>query len=117
MAQSPALPFSKVRLAHGLVFLSGEMAFAADGSLPAGITAQTALALERIAGTLATVGLGLTDVVQVGVHLVDEGDFPAFNMAYRQHFKDPLPVRTTVVARLLAPGALVEITVTAAQRG
>jgi len=52
----------------------------------------------------------------VAVHLVDEADFGAFNAEYRQHFKEPLPVRTTVVARLLAPGALLEVTVTAAQR-
>jgi 2-iminobutanoate/2-iminopropanoate deaminase len=111
------LPFSKVRLAAGLAFLSGEMAFAEDGSIPDGIAAQTALVLRRIAATLGSVGLGLDDVVQVAVHLVNEADFAAFNAEYRQHFKDPLPVRTTVVARLLAPGALLEVTVTAAQRG
>ena len=116
MAQAPALPFSKLRLSKGLAFLSGEMAFAEDGSLPEGIAAQTALVLKRIEGTLGTAGLGLDDVVQVAVHLVDEADFAAFNAEYRQHFKDPLPVRTTVVARLLAPGALIEVTVTAAQR-
>ena len=116
MAQAPVLPFSKLRLSKGLAFLSGEMAFAEDGSLPEGIAAQTALVLKRIEGTLGTAGLGLDDVVQVAVHLVDEADFAAFNAEYRQHFKDPLPVRTTVVARLLAPGALIEVTVTAAQR-
>jgi enamine deaminase RidA (YjgF/YER057c/UK114 family) len=112
---APALPFSKLRQARGLVFLSGEMPFAADGSIPEGIEAQTALVLQRIGATLATVGLGLDDVVQVAVHLVDGADFAAFNAAYRPHFRDPLPVRTTVVASLLAPGARLEVTVTAAQ--
>ena len=110
-----ALPFSKLRQARGLVFLSGEMPFAEDGSIPEGIEAQTALVLQRIGATLATVGLGLDDVVQVAVHLVDGADFAAFNAEYRQHFRDPLPVRTTVVASLLAPGARLEVTVTAAQ--
>ncbi|MBS0454599.1 MAG: RidA family protein [Proteobacteria bacterium] len=116
MAQAPALPFSKLRLAKGLAFLSGEMAFAEDGSIPEGIAAQTALVLKRIDDTLRTAGLGLDDVVQVAAHLVDEADFASFNAEYRKHFKDPLPVRTTVVARLLAPGALLEVTVVAAQR-
>ncbi|MEJ8852776.1 RidA family protein [Variovorax rhizosphaerae] len=116
MAQAPALPFSKIRLSRGLAFLSGEIAFAEDDSIPEGIAAQTALVLKRIANTLGTAGLDLDDVVQVAVHLVNETDFSAFNAEYRQHFKDPLPVRTTVVARLLAPGALLEVTVTAAQR-
>lgn len=116
MTQAPALPFSKLRLAKGLAFLSGEMPFAEDGSVPDGIGPQTALVLQRIGTTLATVGLGLDDVVQVAVHLVDGADFAAFNAEYRLHFRDPLPVRTTVVASLLAPGARLEVTVTAAQR-
>lgn len=110
------LPFSKLRLVQGLAFLSGEMPFAADGSIPDGITAQTELVLQRIADTLASAGLDLNDVVQVAVHLVNPADFGSFNEAYRRHFQDPLPVRTTVVASLLAPGALLEVTVTAAQR-
>jgi|SRR6478735_4763885 len=110
-----ALPFSKLRQARGLVFLSGEMPFADDGRIPEGIAAQTALVLRRVGATLATVGLGLDDVVQVAVHLVDGADFAAFNAEYRQHFRDPLPVRTTVVASLLAPGARLEVTVTAAR--
>lgn len=116
MTPTPALPFSKLRLAKGLAFLSGEMPFAEDGSIPDGIGPQTALVLQRIGATLATAGLGLDDVVQVAVHLVDGADFAAFNAEYRRHFQDPLPVRTTVVASLLAPGARLEITVTAAQR-
>jgi len=72
--------------------------------------------LQRIGATLGTVGLNLDDVVQVAVHLVDGADFAAFNAEYRKHFRDPLPVRTTVVASLLAPGARLEVTVTAAQR-
>ena len=116
MSQAPALPFSKLRLSKGLAFLSGEMPFDEDGTIPEGIAAQTALVLKRIRATLATVGLDLDDVVQVAVHLVDGADFAAFNEAYRPHFHDPLPVRTTVVASLLAPGARLEVTVTAAQR-
>ena len=115
-AAASTLPFSKLRLARGLAFLSGEMPFAEDGSVPEGIAAQTALVLQRIAATLGSAGLGLDDVVQVAVHLVDGADFAAFNAEYRKHFRDPLPVRTTVVAGLLATGARLEVTVTAAQR-
>ena len=43
---APALPFSKLRQARGLVFLSGEMPFAEDGSIPEGIEAQTALVTD-----------------------------------------------------------------------
>lgn len=109
------LPFSKIRQAQGLVFLSGELPLQADGQIPEGIAAQTHLVLERIAVTLQGVGLGLNDVVSVTVYLTDKTDFAAFNEAYRQHFQDPLPVRTTVCCDLVLPARL-EVTVVAAQR-
>lgn len=108
-----ALPFSKWRRAGGLVFLSGELPLAPDGTIPSGIDAQTRLTLERIRGTLSHIGLDLQDIVQVTVYLTDADDFAAFNAAYQPHFTAPYPVRTTVAAPLVLPGARVEITVVA----
>ena len=109
---TPALPFSKLRRVGDLVFLAGEMPFAEDGSIPDGIGPQTDLTLKRIALTLAGEGLSLNDVVSATVHLADRADFRAFNEAYRRHFTDPLPVRTTVQAVLMVD-ARIEITVIA----
>ncbi|RFP17877.1 RidA family protein [Duganella sp. BJB488] len=109
------LPFSKWRRAGGLVFLSGELPLGPEGAMPSGIEAQTHLTLQRIGATLAGLGLDLRDVVQATVHLTHAEDFSAFNVAYQQHFKAPYPVRTTVVAPLVLPGARVEITVVAAE--
>ncbi|MEF7617404.1 RidA family protein [Aquincola sp. MAHUQ-54] len=113
MTQASALPFSKTRTLGNLVFLSGELGIAPDGSVPAGIEAQTALALSRIEATLRTEGLALADVVSVTVHLVNADDFAAFNRVYADAFAEPRPVRTTVRADLVLPGALVELTVVA----
>jgi len=107
------LPFSKWRRAGGLVFLSGELPLGPDGAIPAGIGAQTRLTLERITGTLSGLGLDLPDIVQVTVHLTDAEDFAAFNAAYQAYFSAPYPVRTTVIAPLVLPGARIEITVLA----
>lgn len=108
-------PFSKWRRSGHLVFLSGELPLAANGSIPAGIEAQTHLTLERIAKTLASIDLDLDlqAAVQVTVYLTDANDFALFNAAYQQHFSAPYPVRTTVVAPLVLPGARIEITVLA----
>jgi len=111
----PALPFSKTRRAGGLMFLSGELPLAPDGSIPAGIGPQTDLALGRIAATLASQGLSLADVISCTVYLADKADFPAFNAAYARHFGDPLPVRTTVQAELMLDAGI-EITVIAQER-
>ena len=114
MAQT--LPFSKTRSAAGCVFLAGELPIAADGSLPAGIEAQTELALDRIAATLAGQGLTLDDVVSVTAYLTDPADFAAFNRVYAARFVAPYPVRTTVRADLMLPGALLELTAVAQER-
>ncbi|MDD0812874.1 RidA family protein [Curvibacter sp. RS43] len=114
MSTTKSLPFSEIRRAAGLVFLSGELPFAADGSIPDGIEAQTRLTLQRIATTLSTVGLTLSDVVSCTVYLTDKDDFSAFNAAYLTYFSRPLPVRTTVCTGLVAP-ARIEISVIAAQ--
>jgi 2-iminobutanoate/2-iminopropanoate deaminase len=108
-------PFSLVRRAGGLVFLSGEVPVADDGTIPEGIAAQTDLTFKLIGETLAEQGMSLADVVSCTVYLADKADFAAFNQAYRKHFSDPLPVRTTVEAKLMAD-VRIEITVVAAER-
>jgi 2-iminobutanoate/2-iminopropanoate deaminase len=115
MSDSSSWPFSLVRRAGRLVFLSGEVPVADDGTIPEGIPAQTDLTLQLIAETLAAEGLSLADVVSCAVYLADKADFADFNQAYRRHFHDPLPVRTTVEARLMAD-VKIEITAVAAER-
>lgn len=115
-ASPPRMPFSKVRIAKGLAFLSGELPLGEDGAVPDGIEAQTELVLSRISATLAGIDLDLGDVVQVTVYLTDAADFPTFNAVYRRHFVEPFPVRTTVRAQLALPGPRIEVTVVAATR-
>lgn len=116
MPQLPALPFSKVRRAAGLVFLSGDLPIAVDGSVPEGIEAQTTLTLQRISTTLQGEGLSLADVVSVTAYLVNPTDFAGFNRVYAEAFAEPRPVRTTVRADLMLPKALLELTVIASAR-
>lgn len=109
-------PLSKVRRAAGQVFLSGELPLLPDGSLPEGIEAQAGQVFDRIAATLQAEGLTLADIVSVTAYLVHASDFAAFNQVYRQRMPQPFPVRTTVRADLMLPGALLELTVIAAER-
>ena len=115
MSAPSSWPFSLVRRAGGLVFLSGEVPVADDGTIPESVAAQTDLTLTLIAETLAGEGLSLADVVSCTVHLADKADFEGFNAAYRKHFSDPLPVRTTVEAKMMMD-VKIEITVVAAER-
>jgi 2-iminobutanoate/2-iminopropanoate deaminase len=116
MASNPTPPLSKVRASGGLVFLSGELPFQADGSVPEGIEAQTHLTIDRIEATLKTQGLTLADVLSVTAYLVDAADFNAFNGVYAERFPQPFPTRTTVRADLMRPGPKLELTVVASAR-
>ena len=110
------VPFSRAVRAGGFIFLSGQLAMQADGSIVAGdVQLQTKFVLERIAATLQELGSGMADVVKATVWLADLGDFAAFNEEYRKHFSAGLPTRSTVEAKLYK-GALVEIEVQALAR-
>jgi len=115
LSSSPTSPrFSKVRQHAGLLFVSGEVAHQSSGRAPEGVAAQTRLVLHHLAATLANEGSSLDKVLQATVHLRHPEDFAAFNQVYGECFAPPYPVRTTVVAAPLYPGALLEITVVAA---
>lgn len=109
-------PLSKVRTGGNLVFLSGELPFNADGSVPEGIEAQTALTIDRIEATLNAQGLELSDVISITAYLIDAADFAAFNQVYAQRFQQPYPTRTTVRADLMRPGPRLELTAVALAR-
>ena len=102
---SPAVRF------HHLLFVSGQVARDAQGKTPAGIKAQTELALRNLEAILEAAGCGLSSVVRCGCYLTNMADFPAFNEVYRQFFtSDPLPARSTVqVSGLAGPDFLVEV--------
>ncbi|MDB5943165.1 MAG: endoribonuclease [Ramlibacter sp.] len=103
------VPFSKAVRAGGFLFLSGQLAMNADGSIvEGGIQVQTKFVLERIAASLEEVGSSMADVVKATVWLSSLDDFAAFNEEYRKHFAAGLPTRSTVEAKLYK-GALVEI--------
>jgi enamine deaminase RidA (YjgF/YER057c/UK114 family) len=113
---APAGPYSHVAAAHGLVWTAGfGPQDPATGAVPDGVEAQTAATLDNVERALAVVGLDLSDVVKVTVHLEHlKRDFAAFNGVYATRFGDHRPVRTTVGSDLM--DILVEIDVVAAER-
>lgn len=106
-------PFSKAVRAGDIVFLSGQVPAGPDGKIVAGgIEAQTRHSIENIKAVLATLGLGLSDVVKATVWLKDTKDFPGFNGVYREYFSEALPARSTVRSELMVD-CLIEIEVVA----
>ncbi len=111
---APAAPFfSPSRQEGELVFVSGQMAFDANGRIEGDdVDHQTGHCLARIDAILRARGLGLADVVKATVWLTRVDDFAAFNRSYAATFSAlacPAPARSTVRADLMVPGAMVEI--------
>jgi len=103
------LPFSAAVKADGLVFVAGTLGTDAKGAVSGDIKTQTKQTLDNISATLQKAGSSLANAASVIVYLKSQSDFAAMNEVYRTYWpKDP-PTRTTVVASLVRPEALIEI--------
>jgi len=115
---SPA-PYSHAVVADGLIYLSGVIA--EDGTRrvvgKGDVRAQTRAVIERLRERLAAAGSSLDRVVSVMVYLTSAADFAAMNEAYAAFWPDHPPTRTTVIAGLVLPDALVEMSMIAADAG
>jgi len=89
----------------GLVYVSGRTGV--DGG--SGARAQTLRALRATR-------LNPKRILNTTVYVTDVKHIPDVDRAYRDFFRNEFPARTVLVAGLLAPGALVEISATATGR-
>ena len=107
-------PYSQAIETGTFVYASGQIPInPADGTIPAGITAQTAQSLSNVKAILTEAGLTMDNVVKTTVFLADMADFAAMNEVYAQAFSAPYPARSAVAVRDLPKGVLVEIEVIA----
>ncbi|MDL2264598.1 Rid family detoxifying hydrolase [Synergistaceae bacterium OttesenSCG-928-I11] len=107
-APQPAGSYSQGIAFGDMIFTAGQVGKnPATGAFPTTIGEQTDQTLRNIAAILREAGASMDDVVKTTVHLASFDDFDAFDAAYRKHFREPYPVRTTVESGL--GGVLVEI--------
>ena len=110
LGPSLGLPFSSAVKAGGLVYVSGAIAVDESGNVIAGdVKAQTRQLLETMDARLKAGGSSLANAASVLVYLANASDFAAMNEVYRTFWQKDPPARTTVVAPLVLPGGLVEI--------
>ena len=93
------------------LYLSGVLGNTTENAGDA--TAQTRETFARIRKTLDATGYTPADVVDGLVYLTDLGQFAQMNNEYRTFFGKEFPARATVGTGLVAPGAVVEIMLTA----
>lgn len=120
-----APPFA--RYAHGvavpegfrMVFTSGQLGLAADGTVPEGVEAQADICFANIDAILAAAGAGRADVVRINAFVTDRAWMAGY-MAARDRWLaqvDWLPASTLmIVAGFTRPEFRVEIEAVAALR-
>lgn len=109
-APPPGGSYSHGVVANGFLFTCGMGPNdPSTGKIVAGgIAEQTRQTLKNLQAILAERGATLDQVVKVTSHLQDvHRDFAAYDSVYREFFKAPFPVRTTVGSQLA--NILVEI--------
>ena len=98
------LPFSPAVKADGLIYVAGTIS--QEGG---DIRAQTKWCLEDLDRTLKAAGSSIQNAASINVYLKNQADFAAMNEVYRTFFKESPPARTTIVADLVIPSGLVEM--------
>ena len=98
------LPFSAAIKAGGFIYVSGTISHQGGD-----IKAQTRWCLEDLDRTLKAAGSSLQNAASINVYLENQGDFAAMNEVYRTFFKEDPPARTTIVAELVVPDGVVEM--------
>jgi enamine deaminase RidA (YjgF/YER057c/UK114 family) len=95
--------------ADSYVYLPGQGAKTADGTLPGTVEGQMRQVLENVKTAVEAAGLTLDHVVYAQVYLTDIGQLNAFDSAWREHFPKAPPARAVLGVSKLA-GTPVEVT-------
>ena len=112
---APGGPFNPAVLVDGTLYVSGQIGRdLKTQKVPENFDAEVRQVLDNIGIILREAKMDYADVVSVQVYLTDMSLFQRMNTIYTTYFKMDRPSRTTVgVAKLAAPEAHIEITVTA----
>ena len=85
-------------------------------TMPAEVAEQARNIFRIFEAVLAGEGVGLAEVVRSRVYLVDPEDLGAIMPVLAEKFGDHPPTNTTLICGIPAPGARIEIEITALRR-
>ncbi|QKJ65288.1 RidA family protein [Deefgea piscis] len=109
--QAPAAvgTYSQAVKVGNTVYLSGQIGLdPASGVLLDGFEAQAHRVFQNLRAVCQAAGGDLSDIVKLGVFVVDLANFAQLNTIMSEYFSAPFPARAAVQAAALPKGALVE---------
>ncbi len=110
--EPPANTFSNAIVVDRAIYVSGQTAGLADGTIAGenDVRTQASQAFDNIRRLLEAAGATMADVVKLTVYLTDMSTRAQFSEARRGFFSGDFPCSTLVeVSALAQPGFLVEI--------
>lgn len=114
----PFAPYShgiEVPSRSRLIFCSGQLGIARDGTIPADCAGQARLAFDNIAAVLAEAGMGLSEIVRINAYVVGREHLRPYMDVRNSLFAEPYPASTLmIVAGFARPEFFVEIEAVAA---
>ena len=107
----PSGHYSHATVANGLVFVSGQLPIAPDGTrlIHESFERQALQTLANVEAVLRAAGSSVAQLVQVRVYLADIAMWPAFNALYAEWAGDARPARAVAPTGPLHFGLLVEV--------
>ena len=102
-------PYSQAIDLGNLVFTSGQIPVAPDGTVSNDIVEQAHQALKNLKAVLEAAGCSMDCVVKTTVFISDMDQFGAINAVYEQYLSRPYPARSCVQVAKLPKGVGIEI--------
>ncbi len=102
-------PYSQAIDLGEMIFTSGQIPVAPDGSVSSDISEQTRQALTNLKAVVEAGGSSFDKVVKTTVFITDMAQFGEINAVYAEFFKEPYPARSCVQVAALPKGVSIEI--------
>ena len=108
-APSAIGPYSQAIDLGEMIFTSGQIPVAPDGSVSEDISEQTRQALLNLKAVIEAGGSSFDKVIKTTVFITDMAQFGAINAVYSEFFSEPYPARSCVQVAALPKGVSIEI--------
>ena len=102
-------PYSQAIDLGEMIYTSGQIPVAPDGSVSEDISEQTKQALLNLKAVIEAGGSSLDKVVKTTVFITDMAQFGAINAVYSEFFTEPYPARSCVEVARLPKDVMLEI--------
>ncbi len=102
-------PYSQAIDLGSLVFTSGQIPVAPDGTVSDDVAEQTRQCLENLKAVLEAAGSSMDRVVKTTVFITDMDQFGVINEVYAKFFAQPYPSRSCVQVAKLPKGVSIEV--------